>query len=195
MREYKPYQHQMGVEGPSFYREQQERHRQEQGRDQPKTQEPSAPPRQESMWETMFGLVEEERSSGPAVPKTAPDSFQRRGMSTVDPRQWFEVAKIWDYVGKTRTMPQYSGQVFVVDVLTRPASDSAQAAAEVAEFFRIPSEAFRGLNLEGAWKQVLEPFFADLAIGLNKMKPFVIPGALLLNIDKEGKLVLLYQDR
>lgn len=197
MREYKPYKHQMGVEGPSFYREQQERRRQEQeakerqGRDQPKTQE-SQPKHQPSMWDAMFGP----RPPAPPAPVTPPEqAFQRRGFGTVDPNEWFEVAAIWNYVAQVRALPQYKGQVFQVDILTPAAKDLNQAAAEVSQFFRMPASAFQGLSLDDAWKQVIGPFLESLEVGLNRVKPFAITGTLRFELDEEGKLVLAYQDR
>lgn len=194
MREYKPHRHQMGVEGPSFWREQQERRRQEQeqqGRDQPKTQE-AGPKHQSSMWD----FLPHKGEAAPPTPAVAQEqAFVRRGYGLVDPTQWFEVAKIWDYVGRYRVQPQYRGQVFIVDVLTPPAPDLNQAAAEVSQFFRMPAASFQGLTLDDAWKQVIGPFLESLEVAMNRMKTFGISGQLRFEIDEEGKLVLAYQDR
>lgn len=191
MREYKPYKHQMGVEGPSFWKEQQERRQREQetqGRDQPKTQE-SAPKHQPSMWDFL-------PHKGPTqAPAPVPQVFQRRTFGFVDATQWLEVAKIWDYVGQMRSQPQYRGGGFIVDIYTPPAQDLNQTAAEISQFFNMPASNFEGLTLDQAWKQVIGPFLESLEMSMSRMKPMNIPGALRFEIDEELKLVLAYQDR
>jgi len=202
MREHRPYKHQMGVEGPSFWREQQERRQQErlqqeaqaretQGRDQPKTQE-SAPKRQPSMWDAMF-------SSGPGEAPKAPlpskDVFQRKGYGAVDPNEYLLMPQIWNYVGQMRSAPGYRGEPFVVDVLTLAVKDLGQSAGEISQFFKIPASAFQGLSLDAAWKQVIGPFIESLEVGMNRTKPFIITGVLRFEVDDEGKLLLVYQDR
>lgn len=192
MREHRPYKHQMGVEGPSFYREQQERRQREQeaqGRDQPKSQEP-APKHQASMWDFLphAGKV-------PTPAAAQEQAFVRRGYGTVDPNQWLDVPAIWNYVGQVRAQPSYRGEFFIVDVLSPPAPDLNQAAAEISQFFRMPAESFQGLSLDEAWKQVIGPFLESLEVAMNRVKPFIITGTLRFEIDEEGKLVLAYQDR
>lgn len=201
MREYRPYKHQMGVEGPSFWREQQERRRQEaeaqakakesQGRDQPKTQE-GAPKRQASMWDWMKSSGSGEAPKAPLPPQ---DAFQRSGYGSTDPSEYLMMPDIWNFVGKLRSAPGYRGEPFVVDVLTPAVKDLNQSAGEISQFFRIPASAFEGLTLDAAWKQVIGPFIESLEVGMSRTKPFAIPGVLRFEVDEEGKLLLVYQDR
>lgn len=203
MREYRPYKHQMGVEGPSFWREQQARREQEaaaqakakekQGRDQPKSQE-AAPKQQPSMWDFLPHAGEAPRPAPAPAPAPEP-AFQRRAYGHIDPRKYFTVAKIWNYVGLVRAEPQYRGESFVVDILTLAVKDLSQAAGEISEFFRIPSASFQGLTLDASWKQVIGPFLESLEDGMNRMKPFIVTGTLRFELDEEQKLVLVYQDR
>lgn len=190
MREYR---HQMGVEGPSFYREQQRR-KEEQGRDQPPAETPKQPG-QPSMWETMFGPRPEERTAGPAVTKAeVPDpGFQRRGLSAVDATQWFPVAEIWDYVGRTRGL---GNQIFIVGAYTNMAQDLEQAAGQIAERFGMPLSIFE-LTLDQAWKQVIGPFLEGLERSMMRLKPFTIPGSLSFELSQEpdNQLILVYRDR
>lgn len=199
MREYRPYKHQMGVEGPSFWREQQARREQEaeaqakarekQGRDQPKSPDP-APKPQPSMWDFL-----PHAGPAPTPPQAQEPAFQRRGYGSVDPNQWLQVPAIWNYVGQIRAQPQYRGESFIVDVLTPAAPDLDQTATEIYHFFRMTAASFQGLNLEGAWKQVIGPFLESLEAAMNRAKPFTITGQIRFEIDEEGKLVLVYQDR
>ena len=191
------YKHQMGVEGPSFWREQQERRQQEeaaaretQGRDQPKTQAP-APKRQASMWDWM-------KSSGSGEAPKAPlpqDVFHRKGYGSADPNEYLMMPQIWNHVGKMRSAPGYRGEPFVVDILTLAVRDLNQSAGEISQFLKIPSSAFEGLSLDAAWKQVIGPFIESLEVGMNRTKPFIITGVLRFEVDDEGKLLLVYQDR
>lgn len=190
MREYRPYKHQMGVEGPSFFREQQERRQQERhGRDQPQTQEP-APKQQSSMWETRFGPAQEQ--AAPAAEPVSP-ALQRRGLSPVDPAKWFEMPDIWDYVARGRA----SGvRAFVVSELTMPAADLGDAAWKIAQFLGLPPNVFDGLSLDDAWKQVLGPFLESLEFSMSRMKPFSLPGGLRFEVDEDDRrLLLVYRDR
>lgn len=186
------FKHQMGVEGPSFYREQQERlkREQQQGRDQPLAEAPQ----QASMWE-IFRPPPEERAAGPAVTKAEipGPGFQRRGLSAVDATQWFPVREIWDSIGRTRGV---GNQVLTVYVVTNPARDLEQAAVQIADAFRMPPSVFE-LTLDQAWKQAIGPFLEDLERSMMQMKPFQIPGSLSFEISPEpdNQLILVYQDR
>jgi hypothetical protein len=103
--------------------------------------------------------------------------------------------EIWNHVGKMRSAPGYRGEPFVVDVLTLAAKDLSQSAGEISQFLKIPSSAFEGLSLDAAWKQVIGPFIERLEVGMNRTKPFIITGVLRFEVDDEGKLLLVYQDR
>lgn len=188
----KTLRHQMGVEGPSFYEYQQKKKAGE------NPVPPAGPPRKKSMFETIFGAPLEEKATGPAVtPPPTHESrmrpgYQRRGMSFVDPNQWFAVPEIWNYVHETRS--QFRGQTFIVTVLTQPAAELKQAAVEVIQFFGIPLSAYEGLTIEQTWQNVIGPFFDDIESAINQMKPFTVPGSIRFDM-VDGSLVLVYQDR
>jgi hypothetical protein len=180
----------MGVEGPSFFDFQQQKKAE---------QKPGSVPPKKKFLESIFGPSPEQPPAGGPRPISIPEGrlrpgFQHRGFGYVDPNQWFEVAGIWDFVQRTRSSGS-GWPVFVVDVLTRPTYNVSQSAGEIAQLFGIPASSFQGLSLEDYWTQVIGPFFENLERGINSMKPFTIPGSIRFDMNPEGSLLLVYQDR
>lgn len=193
----------MGVEGPSFFEHQKKK-------DQPhgEGQTPGgAKPRKKWMFESMFA-PHQDPSTGPNPNPQTPSrriedrlrpGYQGPGLRFPDPERWFKVADIWGRVAYTISM--HGNQAFIVDYLTRPtygatqAEREIQAAGEIAQLFGIPVTDFQGLSMDQAWKNVIGPFFDGLEQGINRVKPFGIPGAIRFELDDSGALMMVYRDR
>jgi hypothetical protein len=187
MRKHK---HQMGVEGPSFHRFQQERHGEQPGA-------PPGPVKKRSIFEAIFHADPEQKAVGPMPePPEAQlrPGYQRRGVSAVDAGKWFEVPLIWEAIVKNR--PIFGGQKLILQALTRATNnDLTQSAGEVVQFFGIPISSFQGLTLDEVWLKVIGPFFEELERSLNQAKPFTIPGLVSFELNEVGQLTLVYKDR
>lgn len=141
------------------------------------------------------------------VPKRAMDIFSTKRAAPereksfaerqpdVDANRWFHVQAMWGYVNRVKNSGEYRGDAFIVDTETLPPQDINQQVDEISKFFGIDSSEFGDLDAKGALERVIKPFLRNVERSINYLRPPNITGRITFELDENGSLVLVYQDR
>jgi hypothetical protein len=114
----------------------------------------------------------------------------------VDPRNWFDVERVWATIREQRKHPQFPKGVPVSMLrVTPPRPDEMSRGADLVRFFRIPQEEVARFPGQTLWTGLLHPFLDELAYAFNYSKPTDIPGEIAFQAAPDGSLRLAYMER